>query len=73
MDSNRKRRIIDRDMQRLKRKRERQQLYKKVINMFSAGYTIMDIWRLSGVKSRVTIYRILKRYNMFQSKEGTHY
>lgn len=73
MDKVKKKSILDRDLQRFKRKRDRQQLYKKVINMFNAGYTIMDIWRLTGIKSRVTIYRILRRYDIFHSKEGAHY
>ena len=39
----------------------RQDREKMIINMYRSGHAIEDIWRVSGYKSRTTIFRVLKR------------
>ena len=34
---------------------------KTVVSMYNAGHSIDDIWKVSGFKSRTTIFRVLKR------------
>ena len=33
---------------------------KRVVNMYKSGYTIDDIWKTSGFRSRSSIFRVLK-------------
>ena len=33
---------------------------KLVVNMYKSGYTIEDIWKASGFRSRSSIFRVLK-------------
>ena len=33
---------------------------KLVVNMYKSGYTIDDIWKASGFRSRSSIFRVLK-------------
>ena len=39
----------------------RQDREKMIVNMYKSGHVIDDIWRVSGFKSRTTIFRVLKR------------
>ena len=39
----------------------RQDREKMIINMYRSGHAIEDIWRVSGYKSRTTIFRVLRR------------
>ena len=32
-----------------------------IVNMYKSGHVIDDIWKVSGFKSRTTIFRVLKR------------
>ncbi|MBR6417067.1 MAG: recombinase family protein [Bacteroidales bacterium] len=34
---------------------------KMIINMYRSGHAVDDIWKVSGYKSRTTIFRVLKR------------
>lgn len=34
---------------------------KMIVNMYKSGHVIDDIWKVSGFKSRTTIFRVLKR------------
>lgn len=34
--------------------------YKLVVNMYRSGYTIDDIWKASGFRSRSSVFRVLK-------------
>lgn len=37
---------------------------KKVVNMYQSGYTIDDIWKASGFRSRSSVFRVLKNENI---------
>ena len=39
----------------------RQDREKMIVNMYKSGHVIDDIWKVSGFKSRTTIFRVLKR------------
>ncbi len=39
----------------------RQDREKMIVNMYMSGHVIDDIWKVSGFKSRTTIFRVLKR------------
>ena len=39
----------------------RQDREKMIVNMYKSGHVIDDIWKVSGYKSRTTIFRVLKR------------
>ena len=39
----------------------RQDREKIIVNMYKSGHVIDDIWKVSGFKSRTTIFRVLKR------------
>lgn len=34
---------------------------KMIVNMYNSGHAVDDIWKVSGYKSRTTIFRVLKR------------
>ncbi|MBQ6301785.1 MAG: recombinase family protein [Bacteroidales bacterium] len=34
---------------------------KMIVNMYKSGHAVDDIWKVSGYKSRTTIFRVLKR------------
>ena len=38
----------------------RAERYKRVVNMYRSGYTIDDIWKASGFRSRSSVFRVLK-------------
>lgn len=37
---------------------------KKIVDMYNNGYSIPDIWKESGVKSKSTVYSILNKYKV---------
>ena len=39
----------------------RQDREKMIVNMYKSGHVIDDIWKVSGYKSRTTIFRVLRR------------
>ena len=44
---------------------------KTVINMYNSGHSIDDIWKVSGYKSRTSVFRVLNR-NGVQLNRGRH-
>lgn len=44
---------------------------KTVVNMYNSGYSIDDIWKASGYKSRTSIFRVLNRAGV-QLNRGPH-
>lgn len=44
---------------------------KTVVNMYNSGYSIDDIWKASGYKSRTNIFRVLNRAGV-QLNRGPH-
>ena len=44
---------------------------KTVVNMYNSGYSIDDIWKASGYKSRTSVFRVLNR-NGVQLNRGPH-
>lgn len=44
---------------------------KIVINMYNSGHSIDDIWKVSGYKSRTSVFRVLNR-NGVQLNRGRH-
>ena len=37
---------------------------KKIVDMYNNGYSIRDIWKESGVRSKSTVYSILNKYKV---------
>ena len=37
---------------------------KKIVDMYNDGYSIRDIWKESGVRSKSTVYEILNKYRV---------
>ena len=37
---------------------------KKIVDMYNDGYSIRDIWKESGVRSKSTVYGILNKYRV---------
>ena len=44
---------------------------KTVVNMYNSGHSIDDIWKVSGYKSRTSVFRVLNRYGV-QLNRGRH-
>ena len=44
---------------------------KTVVNMYNSGHSIDDIWKVSGYKSRTSVFRVLNR-NGVQLNRGRH-
>ena len=42
----------------------RAERYRLVVNMYRSGYTIDDIWKASGFRSRSSVFRVLKDENV---------
>ena len=43
---------------------ERLKKHRMVINLYLAGYTVSEILRLTGYRTKATIYRIIQRYGI---------
>ena len=37
---------------------------KTVVNMYNSGHSIDDIWKVSGYKSRTSVFRVLNRHGV---------
>ena len=37
---------------------------RNIVNMYNNNYTIDDIWKVSGFKSRSSVFRILNKYGV---------
>lgn len=44
---------------------------KTVVNMYNSGHSIDDIWKVSGYKSRTSVFRVLNRHGV-QLNRGRH-
>lgn len=44
---------------------------KTVVNMYNSGYSIEDIWKASGYKSRTSVFRVLNRNNVQLNRSKT--
>ncbi len=44
---------------------------KAIVNMYNSGLSIDDIWKVSGFKSRTSVFRVLNR-NGVQLNRGRH-
>ena len=42
---------------------------KKIVDMYNDGYSIRDIWKESGVRSKSTVYEILNKYRVQLSRK----
>ena len=53
--------------------KERMRLKKEktVVSMYNAGHSINDIWKVSGYKSRTSVFRVLNRYGV-KLNRGRH-
>ena len=53
------------------RERIRLKREKTVVSMYNAGHSINDIWKVSGYKSRTSVFRVLNRYGV-KLNRGRH-
>ena len=44
---------------------------KTVVNMYNSGHSIVDIWKVSGYKSRTSVFRVLNRHGV-KLNRGRH-
>ena len=44
---------------------------KTVVNMYNSGHSIDDIWKVSGYKSRTSVFRVLNRHGV-KLNRGRH-
>lgn len=44
---------------------------KAIVNMYNSGVSMDDIWRMSGFKSRTSVFRVLNR-NGVELNRGRH-
>lgn len=42
---------------------------KLVVDMYNNGYTVQDIWKESGIRSKSTVYAILNKYNVHLNRK----
>jgi Resolvase, N terminal domain. len=45
---------------------------KMIVNMYNSGHAVDDIWKVSGYKSRTTIFRVLKRNGVELNRTNRH-
>ena len=45
---------------------------KMIVNMYKSGHAVDDIWKVSGYKSRTTIFRVLKRNGVELNRTNRH-
>lgn len=51
--------------------KSRQERETTIVNMYSGGHSIDDIWKVSGFKSRSSIFRVLRKYGITLNR-GPH-
>mgnify|MGYP002622043377 FL=1 len=44
---------------------------KMIVNMYKAGHQVEDIWKVSGYKSRTTVFRVLRRAGVEPNRKPT--
>ena len=44
---------------------------KTVVKMYNSGHSIDDIWKVSGYKSRISVFRVLNRHGV-KLNRGRH-
>ena len=49
----------------------RQDKEKMIVNMYKAGHQVEDIWKVSGYKSRTSVFRVLRRAGVEPNRKPT--